>query len=87
MTISQAKKAVLDEFEARTDDWSFGEFERAITAVAGGNYQTAKMTILQADEQGSWPKTVERYIRTNRAAFGNTPVELLKIAARFNLKS
>lgn len=87
MKISQAKQAVLNRFEARTDEWSFGDFDRAITAAARGDHQTGKLTIVQADEQGSWPKTVERYIRTNYAALGNLPGELVGIASQFDLKN
>lgn len=45
--ISKTKAAVLNTFEARTDEWSFGEFESALEEAMGksyGNYQTAKMT-------------------------------------------
>ena len=88
MTISQAKKTVLDAFEARTDDWKYVDFEKAIVdAIGKGNYQDGKLAILLADQDGRWPKTVERYIRTNYASFGNVPVELIKIASRFDLKS
>ena len=88
MTISKAKMAVLDAFEARTDEWKFGEFEQAIVdAIGKGYYQDGKLAILLADQDGRWPKTVERYIRTNYASFGNVPVELIKIASRFDLKS
>lgn len=78
MGISQQRQKVLDHFEARADDWSFGAFERAITAETGGNYQDAKLTIFLAKEQGRWPKTVKRYMQTLHAAFGNLPGELVK---------
>lgn len=87
MKLSQIKKNVLNQFEVRSDEWTFSDFERAISAAVGGSYQSAKLVIVAADEQGSWPKTVERYIRTNYAAFGNVPVELIRIASRFDLKS
>ena len=88
--ISQTKIQVLNAFEARTDDWTFGEFERALEQVMGsryGNYQTAKMTIIEADRDGRWPKTVERYIRSNFSAFGNLPAELNSIGSRFTLSA
>jgi len=86
--ISKTKAAVLNTFEARTDEWSFGEFESALEEAMGksyGNYQTAKMTIIEADQDGRWPLTVERYIRSNFKAFGNLPVEMNPIGRRFNL--
>ncbi|EGR1449511.1 hypothetical protein O1D40_001448 [Vibrio cholerae] len=88
MKISQTKQKVLNEFEARPDDWSFGDFERSLETAMGkryGNYQTAKLTIIEADKDGRWPKTVEQYIRSNFKAFGNLPVELKSIGSRFNL--
>lgn len=76
---------VLDRFESRRDKWTFGEFERALEEALGehyGNYQTAKLAIIEADKTGKWPRTVERYIRTNYKAFGNLPVELNEIGSR-----
>ena len=88
--ISQTKVSVLDEFEARTDEWKFGEFESALEKAMGksyGNYQTAKMTILEADKDGRWPRTVEQYVRSNFKAFGNLPVELNAIGSQLNLSA
>lgn len=88
--ISQTKVSVLDEFEARTDEWKFGEFESALEKAMGkryGNYQTAKMTILEADKDGRWPQTVEQYVRSNFKAFGNLPAELNVIGSRLNLSA
>ncbi|MDQ1091194.1 hypothetical protein QE400_000607 [Xanthomonas sacchari] len=88
--ISQTKVSVLDEFEARTDEWKFGEFELALEKAMRkryGNYQTAKMTIIEADKDGRWPKTVEQYVRSNFKAFGNLPVELNAIWNRLNLSA
>lgn len=86
--ISQLKTRVLDAFEARTDDWTFGHFDRELEQSMGsqyGNYQTAKMTIIEADSVGRWPKTVERWIRTNFKAFGNLPIEMNSIGAKYEL--
>lgn len=88
--ISQTKANVLDTFEARVDEWSFGEFEKALEQAMGkryGNYQTAKMTIIEADRDGRWPKTVECYVRSNYKSFGNLPAELNSIGSRFNLST
>lgn len=86
--ISRKKTNVLDEFEARADEWTFGEFEAALENSMGrnyGNYQTAKLTIIEADRDGRWPRTVERYIRSNFKAFGSLPVEMHAIGRRFDL--
>ena len=88
--ISQTKINVLDQFEARTDEWKFGDFESALEQAMGknyGNYQTAKMTILEADKDGRWPRTVEQYVRSNFKAFGNLPIELNQCGRRLNLSS
>jgi transposase len=86
--LSQQKTRVLDAFEARTDDWTFGDFERALEESMGSryrNYQDAKMTIIEADRDGRWPKTVEQWIRSNHKAFGNLPVEMNPIGAKYDL--
>jgi hypothetical protein len=87
--ISQTKARVLDQFEARTDDWSFHDFERVLEQAMGksyGNYQTAKMTILEAERSGRWPRTVKRYVESNLRAFGNLPVELNPIGTKLARK-
>jgi hypothetical protein len=86
--ISQTKAKVLDQFEARTDEWNFHEFEKVLEQAMGksyGNYQTSKIAILEAERDGRWPKTVEQYVRSNYKAFGNLPVELNPIGIRLNL--
>mgnify|MGYP001146516132 CR=1 FL=1 len=82
MALSQAKIRTLDRFEARSDDWRFGEFEAILEQEMGkryANYQDAKMTIIEANKIGNWPKTVKRYILTNYIAFGNCPAEFTDI--------
>jgi hypothetical protein len=86
--ISQQERNVLDEYELRNDDWTFGNFDNSLEQSMGasyGNYQTAKLTIIHADQEGTWPKTVERWIRSNYKAFGNLPVEMISIGQRFDL--
>lgn len=86
--ISQQEKIVLDEYELRNDNWTFGDFEKSLEKSMGasyGNYQTAKLTIIHADQEGAWPKTVEGWIRSNHKAFGNLPVEMISIGQRFDL--
>jgi hypothetical protein len=83
--LSQTKSKVLDKFEAMTDEWTFGAFEKALEEAMGaryGNYQTAKLTIMEADRDGRWPNTVMRYVLSNYRVYGNSPVELVSIASR-----
>lgn len=86
--LSLQKTRVLDAFEARTDKWTYGDFERALEESMGANYdnyQDARMTIIAADEVGRWPQTVEGFIRSNYKAFGNLPAEMNPIGQRFDL--
>lgn len=83
--LSQTKIEVLDQFESKIDEWTFGAFENALKQAMGaryGNYQTAKMVIVDADHEGRWPNTVKRYVLSNYRAFGNSPGELVPIAKR-----
>ncbi|MGG5289484.1 hypothetical protein [Pseudomonas shirazensis] len=75
-TMAQYKVRLLNEFEARTDDWSFGQFEHRLTEVKVDTYyQDAKGIIIDAHKAGKWPKTVKRYLLTNYKAFGNVSSE------------
>ncbi|MEW9678573.1 hypothetical protein [Pseudomonas sp. TE50-2] len=71
------KVKLLDEFEAREDDWSFGHFERRLTQVKpAANYQDAKGIIKAAHLANNWPNTVKRYLLSNYRAHGNVSSEL-----------
>lgn len=86
--LSQQKRGVLDRFESRTDAWTYRDFENDLEKAMGrryGNYQTAKMTIIEAHKIGSWPLTVERYLRTNLKSLGSLPVELIPVGQHFDL--
>lgn len=83
--ISKTKIEVLNQFESRTDEWTYGAFEKALEQAMGAryvNYQSAKMAIVEADSEGRWPNAVKRYVLSNYRAFGNSPVELIPIATR-----
>ncbi|EPJ48334.1 MAG: hypothetical protein OFPII_06650 [Osedax symbiont Rs1] len=74
--LAKYKEKLLNEFESRTDDWSFGDFERRITEIkSGAYYQDAKMAIIEGHRVGSWPNTVQRYLLTNHKAFGSVSIE------------
>lgn len=72
MTLAKYKEQLLNEFEARNDDWNFYDFEKRMKELKKGTYyQDAKMIILDAHKKGSWPKTVKRYLTSNAAIMGN----------------
>jgi len=76
MAMAQYKEKLLDEFEARTDDWSFADFERRLGGVRqGASYHDAKGIINDANKAGKWPNTVKRYLLTNYRAHGNVSSE------------
>jgi len=79
--ISKTKTDVLDQFESRKDDWTFGDFEFALKNAMGvryENYQTAKSTITDAFHDGRWPNTVKRYVLSNCKSFGNSSLIIAK---------
>ena len=76
MVMAQYKEKLINEFEAKTDEWSFADFERRLKEVkGGGNYQDAIGIINDAHKSGKWPITVKRYLLTNYKAFGNMSAE------------
>lgn len=76
MALAKYKENLLNEFEQRTDDWSFGDLEqRASELKKGTNYQHVKGIISEAHKLGLWPKTVKRYLLTNYKCFGNVSAE------------
>lgn len=74
--LSATRIKVLDQFENTNGNWTYAQFETALEQSMGtyhyGNYQTAKATIVMADEAGRWPKTVKRYVLTNYSSHGNS---------------
>jgi len=76
MVFAQYKEKLLDEFEARTDEWSFGNFESRLGEVRKGtSYHDAKGIINEAHKISRWPNTVKRYLITNYKAHGNVSSE------------
>lgn len=74
--LAQYKENLLNEFEQRTDAWTFGDFENRLREIRkGASYHDAKPIILEAHKLGKWTKTVERYILTNFRTFGNVSSE------------
>ncbi|MEM5529581.1 hypothetical protein WN093_12210 [Gammaproteobacteria bacterium AS21] len=75
--MAKYKETLLNEFEARDDDWSFGDFDRRISELKkDANYQDSKMAIIEAHKVGGWPNTIKRYLLTNYRSFGNVNIEL-----------
>ncbi|MFO3797873.1 MAG: hypothetical protein ACK8QZ_11435, partial [Anaerolineales bacterium] len=74
--MAKYKEDLLNEFEQRTDEWTFGDFENRLGQVRpGANYKDAKGIISDAHNSGRWPTTVKRYILTNYKANGNVSSE------------
>ncbi|HIF9481729.1 TPA: hypothetical protein ACX6SV_002087 [Photobacterium damselae] len=77
MALAQYKQRLLDEFEQRTDNWNYGQFESRLGELRKGtSYHDAKGIIIDAAKLGKWPNTVKRYLCTNYAVFGNVSSEL-----------
>ena len=74
--IAQYKEKLLNEFESRTDDWRFGQFETRLGEIRPNtSYHDAKGIIIDAHKAGKWPKTVKRYLLTNYKVFKNVSSE------------
>ncbi|MCE7535641.1 hypothetical protein [Aliivibrio fischeri] len=77
MVLAKYKEQLLNEFEQRTDSWSFGTFESRLSELRKGtSYHDAKGIINDAHKLGLWPNTVKRYLFTNYSSFGNVSSEL-----------
>jgi hypothetical protein len=75
--LAQYKEKLLNEFEQRTDDWTFGHFEKRLGEIRKNtSYHDAKGIISDAHDSGLYPNTVKRYILTNYRSFGNVSSEL-----------
>lgn len=82
MPIAKYKEKLLNEFEARTDNWSFGDFEKRMVELKPGrnnSYHDAKGIINEAHKLGKWPRVVKRYLCTNFKVFGNVSGEFDRI--------
>tara|TARA_B100000676_G_C17918771_1_gene754265 strand:- start:105 stop:404 length:300 start_codon:yes stop_codon:yes gene_type:complete len=76
MGMAQYKEQLLNEFEGRSDNWSYSTFEKRLGEVRKGKtYQDAKGIINEAHSLGRWPKTVKQYLLTNYQVFGNVSSE------------
>ncbi|MFK0310933.1 hypothetical protein ACIQUF_06755 [Pseudomonas sp. NPDC090233] len=74
--LAQYKVQLLEEFERRTDSWSFGDFEQRLSELwPKSSYHDAKGIINAAHNEGQWPKTVKRYLLTNYQVHGNVSSE------------
>ncbi|MDF3197036.1 hypothetical protein [Pseudomonas sp. 1928-m] len=74
--MAQYKIKLLNEFECRSDEWSFADFENRLRELRNGaSYHDAKGIINGAHREGKWPNTVKRYLATNFKAHGNVSSE------------
>jgi hypothetical protein len=75
--LAQYKEKLLNEFEQKTDNWTFGSFEQRLKEIRKNtSYHDAKGIISTAHDLGTYPNTVKRYILTNYSSFGNVSSEL-----------
>ena len=75
--LTQYKETLLNEFEQRTDKWTYGHFENRLGEIRKNtSYHNAKGIISTAHDLGTYPNTVKRYILTNYSSFGNVSSEL-----------
>ncbi|WP_345977580.1 hypothetical protein [Sulfurimonas sp. HSL3-7] len=78
--LAQYKERLLNEFEQRTDEWTYGHFENRLSEIRKNtSYHDAKGIISTAHALGKWPNTVRRYILTNYRSFGNVSSELSNV--------
>jgi hypothetical protein len=51
--LAQYKENILNEFEQRTDNWTFGDFENRLPEIKkGANYKDAQGIIFEAHKKG-----------------------------------
>ena len=78
--LTQYKENLLNEFEARSDEWTYGDFDIRLSEIKlGQNYQHVKEIILSAHESRRWPNTVKRYLLTNFRVFNNVSGEYAEV--------
>ena len=76
MPIVEYEKKLLNEFEARSDEWNFADFEHRLSEVQkDASYHDAKSIINHAHSIGKWPNTVQRYLLTTYKVHGNVSFE------------
>lgn len=76
LKMEKYKDQLLNEFESRTDEWSYCTFESRLSELRKGtSYLDAKGLIHDAHRSGKWPKTVKRYLITNYKVFGSASTE------------
>ena len=77
MSMAQYKEKLLNEFETKVDEWTYGDFEKRLGEIRKGTtYRDAKGIINDAHKSGKWPVTVKRYLLTNFKVHGNVSSEL-----------
>ena len=68
---------LLDEFDDRTDVWTYEDFECRLMALwCGAKRHHAKGLIKAAHKERLWPRAVKRYLLTHYRAFGHVSAEL-----------
>ena len=78
--MAQYKEKLLNEFESREDEWTYGTFEQRLGELRKGtNYQDAKGIIIDAYNSGRYPNVVKRYLFTNFKIHNNVSSEFTEI--------
>lgn len=76
------KLDLLDAFENRRDEWTYVHFEKLLIRVRpSASYQDAKGIIIEAHKDGSWPKTVKRYLLSSYRVHQNVSSEFNQVFA------
>lgn len=71
------KLKLLDEFEVRTDGWSFDDFQNRLMDIwRGATRQDAACIINAAHREGRWPRTVRHYLLSRIKVAGHVEPEL-----------
>lgn len=71
---------------ASKQSWTYADLENALIGNEGvDGYQDVKEIILEADANGIYPRVVENYVRTLKAAHGNLPCELERLGIKYKV--
>lgn len=85
--LTQYEENLLNEFEQRSDEWDYDDFERQLAQVKPSiSNQAAKEIINKAHQLGRWPKTVKRYLLTNYQLHRNISCEINSVFRNIDSK-
>ncbi|MFI7856610.1 MULTISPECIES: hypothetical protein [Pseudomonas] len=71
------KLDLLDAFEARKADWTYADLDKLLTKFRPSScFEDGKGLIIAAHKEGSWPRTVKRYLLTHYLVHQHIACEL-----------